>query len=72
MSTKEKTYLSPEQISDLQNGRDEIKNPLNESFSIGLTLLSAFTLTDMTQLYQSDFTFDNNRFDKELASLNNV
>ena len=64
LATKQKTYLSPQQISDLQEGRDEKRDSSNECFSIGLTLLSAVLLNDESLLYGSDFTFNKSLYEK--------
>lgn len=64
LSTKEKTYLSPQQISYLQEGKDELRNSADECYSIGLTLMSAVLLTDESNLYSGDFTFNKSQYEK--------
>ncbi len=60
MIFKEITLLSPEEIKDLQNGRDQptFHAPTSETFSIGMTILCGILLENLSYLYGEDFSFD--------------
>ena len=59
------TYLAPEEIQELQNGKHENSCDPNlaEAFSIGLTIIDAGLLTEAGVLYN----FKSQKFDSEKA-----
>lgn len=61
---KEKSYLSPEEMKEVEIGRAKSNSDptLAESFSIGLTALDAILLENSEPLYSNE-TFDKSRFE---------
>jgi hypothetical protein len=70
---KEITFLSPEEMKDLQHGKEKPTGHQgnSESFSVGLTILSAVMLKDYSSLYNTDFGFKLHEHEKELKAIRN-
>jgi serine/threonine protein kinase len=68
---REITYLSPEELKDINYGKlDEGSNSLlSEAFSVGLTCLDAATLTDSSKLYEPGNKFSYSRLEERIHAL---
>jgi hypothetical protein len=72
---KEKTYLSPEELAEVENKVKYCKSDpvIAESFSIGLTMLDACLLIDCEELYDfEEFSFKNYQFQDHLVALKSL
>ena len=63
-----RTYLAPEELENMKRGGESyVDNYKAESFSIGVTLLEAALMRDMSRLYNPyTKTFDAARLDEHL------
>ena len=71
---KKITYLSPEEIKDYQFGKVEpdCDKELAETFSVGLTVLDAATLSDSKSLYSKGFKFNYQNLESKFEELREI
>lgn len=70
---KEPTFLSPEEVKDLQTGRNQTIADIGkaEAYSTGLTVLDAILLSNSEKLYDKDGNIDYEELQGKKENLKN-